>query len=339
MWIRRPSDLALVACFVLGAANATAAPPQAAAGDDPMAEYRGRFKQGMDRYKAGAAAEAIGYWEPIYRELGEQKGYRLAYNLGVAYEELGDATHAAERLQAFLSEVDARRARGEALATIVTKEESDARSRISGLVATKGRIQIQAGTPPHAVQVDASEPRLGGFVAWVTPGQHTVTFAPGTPEAETRTLDVHAGETLEVAPSPPAPAPSASASGSASPPASVTASTAPLPPLTEPTMRHETERPFSPALLTLTGGLAVAAGVAAIPLEDHAWTLRNRYAADGTIVAADRQSFDSARTWAYVTVGGAIGLAAVTAGLAAWYFLGTSTREVVVTPAGVAGRF
>ena len=68
-----------------------------------MEQYRERFKQGMDRYKAGAPAEAIGYWEPIYRELGEQKGYRLAYNLGVAYAELGDATRAAERLESFLS--------------------------------------------------------------------------------------------------------------------------------------------------------------------------------------------------------------------------------------------
>ena len=35
-------------------------------------------------------AEAVGYWEPIYRELGDEKGYRLAYDLGVVYQELGD---------------------------------------------------------------------------------------------------------------------------------------------------------------------------------------------------------------------------------------------------------
>jgi len=111
MSILPPSDLARAAFLswmILHAHLALAAPVN----DDALAEYRERFKQGMDRYNQGAAAEAIGYWQPIYRELGEQKGYRLAYNLGVAYAELGDATKAAEHLQAFVTEVDARRARG-----------------------------------------------------------------------------------------------------------------------------------------------------------------------------------------------------------------------------------
>ena len=84
--------------------------------DDPLASYRGQFQRGMERYKEGALSEAIGYWEPVYRELGERNGYRLAYNLGIAYQELGDATHAAERFQSFLGEVDARRERGDSRA-------------------------------------------------------------------------------------------------------------------------------------------------------------------------------------------------------------------------------
>jgi hypothetical protein len=303
--------------------------------DDPMAQYRERFKLGMDRYKAGAPAEAIGYWEPIYRELGEQKGYRLAYNLGVAYSELGDATRAAERLQAFLAEVDARRSRGDALASLVTKEESDARGRVAGLVATKGRVQVDAGAPPRAAQVDASEPRLAGFVAWVTPGDHTVTFAPGTPDQETKTVTVHAGEMVEVAPTPapppPAPAPIPLPSASPAP------STAPAP--APPVFQHETQHPFSAAVVAIGGGITVAGVVAAVPLELHAQTLYNRAAAEHPIPTGDSQSFYTARTWAYVTVGGTIGVAALTASLAAWYFLGTSSRELVVTPAGVVGRF
>jgi hypothetical protein len=214
MWTRRPSDVVVpallatyVACFAVPAREALAAPPPATTMDDPIAQFRERFKQGMDRYKAGAPAEAIGYWEPIYRELGEQKGYRLAYDLGIAYEELGDATRAADRLQSFLAEVDARRGRSETLAAIVAKEEGDARQRMADLVATKGRISVQAGTPPAAAQVDAGEPRLAGFVAWVTPGDHAVTFAPGTPQQETKSVTVHAGEKVDVTPSPPAPPP------------------------------------------------------------------------------------------------------------------------------------
>ena len=101
-------------------------------------------------------------------------------------------------------------------------------------------------------------------------------------------------------------------------------------------MRRETEHPFSPALIAVGGGLAVGAGIAAVPLHSTASSDRERR--DGRH-DRPRAAFYTARTWAYVTLGGAIGLAAVTAGLAAWYFLGTSTREVVVTPAGIAGRF
>jgi hypothetical protein len=324
MWIRRLSEAAIVLALAGAVAPARAMPAPAGVTEDPLEQYRERFKQGMDRYRAGALAEAIGYWEPIYRELGEQKGYRLAYNLGVAYAELGDATRAAERLQAFLAEVDARRERSQDIATIVAKNETDARGRIAGLVATKGRIHIESGTPPRAAQVDASEPRLAGFVAWVTPGEHTVTFAPGAPEQEVKTVTVHAGEVVDVEPTPPPPPPAPTTAPEATP--AVTPLAPPPPPIT----RHETVRPFSPLLLGVSGGLAVAATMAAYPLNQRAWSMWN---------PSGGQPFYDARTVAYTMEGAAIGLAGVTAALAAWYFLGTSTREVVVTPAGVAGRF
>ncbi len=38
-------------------------------------------------------------------------------------------------------------------------------------------------------------------------------------------------------------------------------------------------------------------------------------------------------------IGTTVGLGVVTAALASWYFLGSSEREVFVTPGGVAGRF
>ena len=340
MWIRRLSELAIVTGLVTALAAARAAPPPATSMDDPMDQYRERFKLGMDRYRAGAVAEAIGHWEPIYRELGEQKGYRLAYDLGVAYEQLGDATRAAERLQSFLAEVDARRARGDAVPALVIKDEADARARVAGLVATKGRIHVDGGAQPRAAQVDASEPRLAGFVAWVTPGEHTVTFAPGAPEQQSQTVVVHAGEVVDVTPPPapaPPPSPTATPPEPPAPPApSPVAAVPPAPPVT----RRQTEHPFPLSIVLVGGGLTVAAGIVSVPLEAHAWTLRNRYAAEEPVIpGADRSSFETARTWAYVTVGSAIGLATITAGLATWYFLGTSTREVVVTPGGVAGRF
>jgi hypothetical protein len=346
MWIRRLSELGIFA-FLVVAGEAQAAPPAAPVGgaqEEPLDQYRERFKAGMDHYRAGELAEAVGYWEPIYRELGEQKGYRLAYNLGVAYAELGDSTRAAERLQAFVAQVDARRARAESLEVIVQKEETDARGRIAGLAATKGRIQIEAGMPPRAVQVDAGEPRLAGFVAWVAPGEHTITFAPGTPDAQAKHVTVRAGETVEVQPAAPPPSPLSSAP-------SIPAASKPYgalpggsPPLVAPGLvRRETEHPFSPALFAVSGTLALAAGIAAVPLEENAWALNTRlnnaFRANMTISPADRQSFSDARAWAYGAVGAAIGLGVLTAGLATWYFFGTSQREMVITPTAVSGRF
>jgi hypothetical protein len=343
MWIRRLSDLTLVACIVLASTEARGAPPSAPPfepDEDVLAVYRGQFKRGVERYKAGALAEAIGYWDPIYRELGEQHGYRLAYDLGLAYQESGDATHAAERLQAFLTEVDARRERGETLAPIVEKEEADARQRIASLTATTGRIHVGAVSAPRTARVDAREPRIAGFVAWVAPGEHTVTFAAGTPDAETKRVHVGPGEIVEVTPTPPPPPPP--------PPEPIIVrmpSPAPPPLVT----RHQTRHPFPWPLIAVSGGAALATGIVAVPLYNNTGALYDRLAGEATIAQSDRDNYNRARTTAYSVAGGAIGLAALTAGLAAWYFLGTSEREVTLSPAlapvpggvslGAAGRF
>jgi hypothetical protein len=348
MWIRRLFEFALFVDLALRTPDARAeTPPEAGsaeAPEDSLAAYRERFKLGMDRYKAGALAEAIGYWEPIYRELGEQRGYRLGFNLGVAYQELGDATRAADRLQSFLAEVEARRGRGESLESIVDKEEADAQLRVAGLLATKGRIHVAAGGAPRGAVVDASEPRLAGFVAWVEPGDHTVTFGPGSPDMEAKSVHVHAGELVEVVPEAPPPA-------SPLPPAPAIVLVPSTP--AQALMRHETHHPFSWALIAVSGSFAAATAIAAVPLENYAWKLndhsQNEYANTRTIPQQDRDRYTDARTWAYAVIGCATGFAAVTAGLAAWYLLGTSERERLVIPAvaaehgglslGASGRF
>lgn len=315
--------LVALACAV--PVRAFAQPPPsdgASATEDPLEPYRERFKRGMERYHEGALAAAIALWEPIRQDLGDEKGYRLDYNLGVAYAEIGDATLAAERLQSFVNEVDARRKRGEQPDSLVAKEEADARARIAGLMATNGRIHVELGGA-RAAQVDAGEPRDKSFVAWVTPGEHVVTFAPGSTEQETKHIAVEGGQIVYVAPTPP-PAPA--------PPATVTL---PIVIPASPVLRRETVHPFSPVILAVSGGLTLAAGVVAAPLYSSAVSKRDNAKSD-TPSAAD---FYNARTVTYAMEGTAIGLAVLTAGLTAWYFLGASTHEVVVTPGGVAGRF
>jgi hypothetical protein len=328
MWIRRPFEFAVAAGLLLATRHANCAPSidgdQAQATDDPLATYRERFQRGMDRYQAGALAEAIGYWEPVYRELGEQKGYRLAYNLGVAYQELGDATRAAERIQSFLDEEAALRERGEDLPSIVGKESEDARLRIARLVATRARIHIEPGRVPLSARVDAGDPRLAGFVAWVSPGEHTVTFGDGTPDAETKTVHVRAGEMVEIAPTlPPAPAL-----------APVPVAVNPPTPAAAPALAttRETHYPFPWQLIAVSGGAAVAAGIAAVPLYLYEGDLYTRYSQESPRPKSHSDTYNGVRTLAYADVGGAIGFAMVTAGLAAWYFIGTNEREIQVTP-------
>jgi hypothetical protein len=222
MWIRRLSELLVAGAVVLLAADARAL-PAAPSPDEGLADYRERFQQGMDLYKRGSAREAIAVWEPIYGDLGEQRGYRLAYDLGVAYAALDDGVHSANRLQAFLSEVDSRRGRGESLGAAVTKEES---------------------------------------------------------------------------------------------------------------------------VVAVSGGVTIAAVVAAVALELHASSLHDQYTSDlarsptGTLAPADRSSFATARTWAYVAVAGAAGFAAITVGLTGWYLFGKphadgGSKPVATLPMGV----
>jgi hypothetical protein len=345
MSTRRPFELAVLTVVVsiaLASSSALGAPPGSLP-DDQLSNYRERFKAGMDRYEAGAVSEAIGYWEPIYRQLGAQAGYRLAYNLGVAYSHLGDATRSAERLQAFLDEVDTRRARGQALGAVVAKEEADAHGRLADLTATKGRIRIPTSDPPVSVQVDASEPRTAGFVAWVQPGEHTVTFELQTSKSETRVVQAKAGELVEVQPPAPPTTPPAIAVPMPVPVPSPSGPSTPAPQLAfEPTPSKPAEmygrkRPFSPLVLAVSAGLDVAAGIATIALESRALSLRdeltNTAASSGQISVDDRRRFDQQRSWAYAAIGGTAGLGVVTVGLVSWYFLGSSKHAVLIQPA------
>lgn len=121
--------------------RAQEAEPQA---QDPMSAYRERFRMGLVRYQAGNVSEAIQFWEPVYRELGAARGWRLAFNLARAYELFGDATRAVERYESFLSQVAERRQRGEVIEELIQKEEDVARAKLAEMASTKGRIVVPA---------------------------------------------------------------------------------------------------------------------------------------------------------------------------------------------------
>jgi len=278
--------------------------------DEPdMAQYRERFKQGLDRYEANDVAGALSFWEPLYRDLGPVRGYRVGYNLARAYEVFDDATRAAERYESFLDEVKARRKDAKPIEEDVETDELKATARLGELGRTRARIHVAPTTPPESVRIDKSEPRLAGFVAYVAPGPHDVVFQPGSAEERTEHVDAQAGQIVEVVA-----------------PHEVKAEP------TRPVFRDTTKRPFSPAWLWIGGaatvlvggGLTATAYANAIVLHDHSVP---------SPTPQEVSDYGGARTLAYVSWAAPATLAVLTVALVAWYVAGTKHVKVPVTAA------
>ncbi len=328
---RTRSDVFTVLAITLAV---LAAPRVARADDDPeTALRRERFRAGMEKYVAGRYADAIVVWEAIYREIGESAGYKLAFNLGRAYEEFGDSTRAAEHYEIFVRQVAQRRARGELVESEIDRWENEAKERLGKLAATKGRIRVVATERPTAVRIDAGEPRLAGFVAYVTPGRHTVTFGTGKDEQKSE-VDVEEGAIVELAPPPPAPVVEA-------PPSKPEVRLPP--PRPEPRFETRTERPFSPVFIYAAGAATVASLVVPLFTYSNAYAIRDDYEAANERRDAHAPSvaseYESARSTAYATLALPIALGAATAGLATWWLLGTKETRVVVGAGTISGRF
>ena len=84
----RPRAHALVLSLSLSLSLAPALAHADGAGEaeeDPeLLQWRERFKQCLDRYEANDVAGALSYWEPLFRDRGPTRGYRVCYNLARA---------------------------------------------------------------------------------------------------------------------------------------------------------------------------------------------------------------------------------------------------------------
>lgn len=283
-------------------------------GTDPMAPYRERFRAAMERYKEGAYADAIVVWEAIYRELGPEKAYRLAFNLGRAYDAYGDATSAAERYEAYLIEVERRETRGEALEENVTRQAVDARARLAELARSRGRIHVLAAVDrPTVARIDEGEARPAPFSSLVAPGAHVVVFDPRTPSETRHDLSVLAGEAVDVRP-PVRPV------AEAVPSKRTPVATAPTSPI---------RRPYPLWVPLGVGGAALLSMAIPILTYRHALDLQERHD-DPATPTADRDQlsadYDGARQTAYLSLAVPIALAAGAAALfAGYYFTGSKS--------------
>jgi len=299
-------------------------PEIASAAADPLDALRGRFREGMEKYRARAFGDAIVIWESIYRELGPEMGYRVAFDLGRAYDEVGELIKAAEHYQTYLDRVSVRRAAGESLETNVQTQETIARERLERIIHIYGAVHVAPARRTIIVHVDNAAPRVAGFTVYVEPGAHTVTFGTG-PTAESRKVVVRRGELLEVE----APADT---------------------PVVEQRFQTRVEHPFAPLVLGVGAGVAVVSLVLPAVLRANALSIKDQY--DGAANRADkerlRSDYDSARSNAYAAIAVPAVLAAAAGGLALWYVLGRRETRVplptaTVTPAGgsagVSARF
>ncbi len=337
MWIRRRSEanalVTLLACL-LAAPPAWAAPQgEVSTPSDPMEMLRDRFRVGMEQYRAGRYGDAIVTWEQIYRELGSEKGYRLSFNLARAYDAAQDLTKAAEHYETYLAQVAKRRARGETLEAQVQKQEKDAEERLGQLAATRGRIRVVAGERPTAVQIDNGEPRLAGFVAYVAPGAHAVTFGTGT-SATKRQVMVAEGEIVEVAPPEPEPVVVAPAP-----------QRRPAPEVAPPPPTKDREPPFASTWLYVAGGVTLASAIVPVVAYGNALSSKSAYEASRDRAEQERLAadYEGERSLAYVSLGVTGALAGVTAGMtAAYFFWPEEARKTKasawVTPQGVGVR-
>jgi hypothetical protein len=319
MWTRTPFPSLVVALALLAAQPARADAPA----PDDRAQIRERFRLGMEKYTQGQYREAIGYWDAIYRELGPREGYRLSFNLARAYEKFSDFTLAAERYESFLTEIEVRRQEGKDVEPIIEKEEKEARERLDQLRASKGRIRVVPSKQPAEAKIDETDRRLAGFIAYVEPGPHTVVFVRGGTTLEKRDVNVKAGETIDVlAPAPPPEAP---------PPPRIQT-------------RREIAPPFTPAVVYTAGAVTVVSILVPVLFYTHALSVKRDHDqmldSNGAVAAKDLEharsledDYLTARTTAYAMMAVPLSLAAITGALAAWYFLGTKEREVVVRPA------
>jgi hypothetical protein len=289
-------------------------PPPATAADSPLDSLRERFREGMEKYKSGAFADAILIWESIYRELGSDKGYRLAFDLGRAYDALGDLIKAADHYETYLEKVTQRRAEGELLEPNVERQEDVARDRLEKIAGQKARIRVKAGLrQPVIVQIDNTPPRVAGFTVYVEPGTHTVTFGTGE-SADVRRLTVDRGRIVDVEPR-----------------AEVVVS-----PQQQPRFETRVEHPFSPLVLWVSAGVAVASLVVPVITYAHASSVKSDYdspSASTSDKLALANDYESARTNAYASIVVPAVFTAAVGGLVVWYVVGTKeTRIPVLTP-------
>ena len=263
---------------------------------------RERFKTGLTHYEAGQVDDALAIWRPIYEELGPVEGYRLAFNIARAEEGRSDLRAAAKWYAAYLTAVDARRARGEPIEAGILGQEIDARDRLAAL--SRELVRIETSAPGALLRLD-SEPEVPTpATLYALPGRHTLRLVRAAKILDVKSDEFKRGDVVVLEEPPP-----------------------PRAPLHSP-MVNEQVRPYSAAVPLTVLGLAAASAFVTTAGYVRANSLFDSYSfasADARPDIAD--SYSSARTLSYVSLAVTLVLTAASAGLGAFYWFGVTERK------------
>ncbi|MCA9625249.1 MAG: hypothetical protein KC731_39775 [Myxococcales bacterium] len=210
---------AALALGVTLAVATTRASAQAKDGD-----LEARLERGAEHYAEGHYREAVGLWQEVLEVLGEARGGKLHYNLGLAYQALDERTKAVASYEAFLAWVTKQT---DALPKGYEERRADAAARLSALERESGALELRAQPEAVRYRLDGADPEAVGRVEWVAPGRHEIVILGPRGAERTVTVEVVAGERRAVdtatpdpplAPPPPPPPPPTAPSPDPTPP-------------------------------------------------------------------------------------------------------------------------
>ncbi|MEZ4225216.1 MAG: hypothetical protein R3B13_29970 [Polyangiaceae bacterium] len=157
-----------------------------------------RFSQGLEQFRRGEYTRAIEIWTSLRQSMGLQRGWKVLYNLGRAYEASADATKAVEHFAEFIATAERQPedVRAESAGPL-----ADATQRLDALKASHGALVVPAPKGGVVwVRVGLSDPRPAGFTLYLRPGAHRVVFAEGSPEKSVQEVTLEAGKETRLAP-------------------------------------------------------------------------------------------------------------------------------------------
>jgi hypothetical protein len=271
-----------VALVVLATSITAEAAPLAGAQQAPSAANDTAFKSGLEQYTRGNHTGAIATWETLLTTIGETTGFKVLYNLGLAYQRIGDVTKAIERYRAFVGQVEQRPYVEPDLAA----RASDARSRAAQLEAAHGQVHVR---PPRSgplvlTRVNGGEPRAAGYTVWLAPGVHTVELFVGTDRSRVVNIEVTKAGEVEVETTPPGTTPETGPTTAPDP-------TTPSSPPSAPRERAPGE-PRSKTWFWIGAGATALS--TALPIALH--TLASGRADDARALGVGHSGYDAARS-------------------------------------------